>query len=267
MSVELARFSAGPSQTAIFLQREGHRPDPRALALAVLGTALLFALIVFLPRSGRPAEADRVVIVALPVEVIQQETKVPPSTTEGRKPASTARDDPAPAPRASLPVSDFAIRPVPAVELGPVVLPQIPLRDLAPVVTEGVVAGAEGAGGGASDGNGLGEKGSGRGRKLAASWAPEMSFAKLNSYFPKAAIPARTGGVAVLRCRVVRRNRVRNCSLVSENPAGLGFGQAALDAEAILRVQVHDQNGRKVHNEWILFEAVFRLPERAEAQG
>lgn len=273
MGAEMAGLSAGQSHTAPFVRSESHRPDAKSLALAVLATGLLFVLIIFLPRSSRLAEPARRDTVVLAVQLTHPPSDVSPQTGGDGARVSVQSEPPAPVPRAALPPPDFAILPVPESEPVPMVMPQLPVRNQAPVMAEGqeerergsAIAAGDGVSG--SGGDGLGGKGSGSGRKFAASWAPEMNFAKLNAFFPKPAIAARTDGVAVLRCRVVRRNRVRNCSLVSENPAGLGFGQAALDAETILRVQVHDQNGRQVHNEWILFEAVFRLPAGLPAQG
>jgi hypothetical protein len=123
--------------------------------------------------------------------------------------------------------------------------------------------GRGGTGGDGLGGNGKGGAGNGKGKgsELIASWAPGMDFSQNYRFYPRKALRARIEGVAWLRCFVLRRDRVRDCRLVAEEPAGHGFGQAALKTERQLRVRVHNQSGRRIYNEWVTVRSFFVLPK------
>lgn len=120
--------------------------------------------------------------------------------------------------------------------------------------------GASGEGAGAAGG---GAAGGGRGvaRVYTASWAPSMNFAHDHKHYPRRAAKARVEGVAWLKCRVIRDDRVRDCKLIGENPKGYGFGRAALKTEPGLRIQLHDQTGRRVYDEWTIVTSTFTLAD------
>ena len=52
--------------------------------------------------------------------------------------------------------------------------------------------------------------------------------------YPEAAWRQGLGGTVLLRCTAENGRRIRDCSVVSERPAGLGFGAAALKLQPSL---------------------------------
>jgi len=120
--------------------------------------------------------------------------------------------------------------------------------------------------GSAGKGEGSGgetESGTGMASVYTASWAPSMNFSKDNKFYPPGAAVARVEGVAWLKCKVVRRDRVQNCRLIGESPRGYGFGEAALKTEQGLRIRLHDRAGRRVFDEWTIVTSTFSLADLA----
>ena len=130
------------------------------------------------------------------------------------------------------------------------------VSDAAPEVSPRVATASSGQGQGqngqSADGTGAG------GRKLSASWAPSMNFKRLDRYFPDDARGTGVTGKVTLRCMTLRRDRVRNCQVMSEAPRGMGFGKAALRAERTYRLRVFDAAGKRTYDQWVYFEAVFQ---------
>jgi hypothetical protein len=129
--------------------------------------------------------------------------------------------------------------------------------------TQAGIGHGTGSGAGTGDGAGAGAQ---QRTIFVASWAPSMDFTKGREFYPPAAVKAGINGVAVLRCFVLRRDRVRDCKLVDENPKSQGFGEAALKTAPYLRVRLHDQNGRRVYNEWVTVSNSFDLSEETRQQ-
>jgi hypothetical protein len=121
--------------------------------------------------------------------------------------------------------------------------------------------GGQGGNGIAGNGSGGAGRGNGTGNRLTASWAPDMDFALLNRYYPKDALDARIEGTAWLSCYVPRFSLVRDCRLLAEIPEGHGFGKAALRSRRSFRIEVRNQAGRRIYNEWVTIRAFFILPE------
>lgn len=133
-------------------------------------------------------------------------------------------------------------------------------------VAKGTEGGQSGPGSGAGGaGGGTGAAASER-VSLVASWAPTMDFSKGHEHYPPRARKAGVEGYARLKCFVLRGDRVRNCKLVEESPAGYRFGSAALKTVLHLRVRLHDQHGRRVYNEWTFVTSRFELTDEMRAQ-
>jgi hypothetical protein len=118
-----------------------------------------------------------------------------------------------------------------------------------------------GSGSGTSDGSGTAAEGAGAvgsRRELTTSWAPSMQMWQLHRYYPRGALKRGEAGLALLECEVVRGDRVRDCTVKGAAPAGAGFGEAALRAERIYRVHVHDRDGNRVYNERVIIRAFFQ---------
>lgn len=145
------------------------------------------------------------------------------------------------------------------------------VRTLAALAPQGPGGSGSGTGSGPGDSVGAGSggsaRGSGRGKGGAGdgdavrvvTWAPDMDFSRDNRHYPSAARAAGIEGVAWLKCFVQRGDRVRDCHVIGESPAGHGFGAAALKTEGNLRIRVHDGRGRRVYDEWIVVTSTFDL--------
>lgn len=60
------------------------------------------------------------------------------------------------------------------------------------------------------------------------AWATTPSARDFAQAYPPAARLQHIGGLAVLRCTVDAQGNATNCTVIREEPVGLGFGQAAL---------------------------------------
>ncbi|MEM9086205.1 MAG: hypothetical protein AAGB23_09815 [Pseudomonadota bacterium] len=243
-----------------------------ALVFALGVTAALFTLLAFISpaedRLGPPHEALTVFTISVDAE---ESVQPDPPKVDQREVLANTLEEAAPesGPLTVSPAPDLLIVPESKITLTDWLIPEITLADAALEFTQGAPSegdqdigpeGIKGTGGDGVAGNGLGGAGSGlgRGNQLFASWAPSMNFEKLNTFYPEDARGAGIEGHALLKCMVLKRDRVRDCSLVEDGPVGHDFGQAALDAEDILRVRVRNQVGRRVYNEWVIIETVFK---------
>lgn len=258
-------------QYGLSYRTHGRPIDQRSLALAVGVTALLLALLASFGPGYRDQPTTLPVLVVFEVPDTNQPVLPPSQDVPRSEQRSATRDQAAPSPPpqpAMLAPMAAPVVPIPEIKLAPVPVPEVTLALSAQTVGDGsdmltdgqgsAGIGGSGKGGGGPGGNGAG--GRGTRPKLAARWAPEMRLDRLNAYFPDAALGSGHGGSAVVKCLALRDHRMRRCSLVSEYPAGLGFGAAALAAERVLRVQVTEPNGKPVYNTWVLFNAEFRHP-------
>lgn len=210
-----------------------------------------------------------------------------PDPRERREAQQRASPDPGPDPGDAPVDADAAAAPAPQPQLAPSApeqrLPEpIPLPDFAATLNasaEGLVSlspqilgdvgsnlgfagvnGAPGAGGSSGEGSAA-AGGGGVANIYTASWAPDMDFSMDHKHYPRRAAKARVEGVAWLKCRVIRGDRVRDCQLIGESPKGYGFGSAALKTQSGLRIRLHDQTGRRVYDQWTMVTSTFRLSD------
>lgn len=189
-------------------------------------------------------------------ETVQQ--RADPETTE---PEDARPGEPGPAPIALADLSQTLNGGEALVSLAPPILAEMGDAH-APPGERGVPGTGEGGGG--SGGGGEGRGGRDVARVYTASWAPSMDFAKDHRHYPRRAAKARVEGVAWLKCRVIRDDRVRDCRLIGESPRGYGFGRAALKTAPGLRIQLHDQTGRRVFDQWTVVTSTFSLADLKE---
>jgi hypothetical protein len=245
-----------------------------ALALSAALTMAMFGVLMLASFSTGPASPAAQVLVAFDLRASPPEPQGQQAPAAARPaPAASA---PAPAPRPASTRPAPLRLPVVAIDLAPPVLPQmtveVPL--VSPEPAGGISQEAGSAGGGAGEGSGKGDGGDGSGggddgggnggRKLFASWAPSMDFRKDNRHYPAAARSAKVEGVAWMRCLVVRNDRVRDCTLLDEEPRGYGFGKAALKTVPGLRLRLHDERGERVYDDWTIVTSTFTLDDLPE---
>lgn len=230
------------------------------LTMAMFGVLLLASVSAIAPT---PVAQVLVAFDARTVEPGPQAEVQAPKRVAAAIPARGATDD-APAPRpVAAPPAPVPV-PVAAINLAPRALPietlAVPLASV-PADDAGGVTQAVGSGNGGSGAGGASGSEAGGGRKLFVSWAPSMNFSRDNRYYPQAARAARVEGVAWLRCLVIRNDRVRNCTLVGEEPQGYGFGAAALRTVPGLRLRLHDERGERVYDDWAIVTSTFTLDD------
>ncbi|MFN4039135.1 MAG: hypothetical protein ACK4IB_07350 [Erythrobacter sp.] len=261
-----------------------------ALALSCLLTAGIFSLFV-LVSSGKLRDAqitgERFVLTS-----IELRRQIPPQPLEeGDDAAAGSQGSPRETEQSTAPVTIAPISALPVpmdtIRTAPLTLPKASLanEELASTASKdaqsfqaqfakqasgagGEEAGlGKGIGSGDGSGDGPGAQAGGQQRIIyVASWAPDMDFSKGREFYPPAAVKAGIEGVGVLRCLAIRRDRVRDCKLIAENPKNHGFGEAALKSVPHLRIRLHDQNGRRVYNEWVTVSNWFDLADETRQQ-
>ena len=228
----------------------------RALVVSALLVAGLFALLVILltaairdPATDQPAPLRLVDVAPEPLEVPPPPPVIEPEPVPASDIGAPAGGTPlpAPAPRLSLPEPMVRL-PVEQLSSAPTSFATSPFDGLGVGKTNGLGGSGNVSGTGDGSGTGRGGEGGEAGVKLTVRWAPGMNHAAIfQRHYPKRAKSARTAGAARLVCEALTGDRVRNCQLIDEYPAGWGFGQAALAASPEYRVQVVDQDGKRVY--------------------
>src|SRR5438045_8179721 len=71
----------------------------------------------------------------------------------------------------------------------------------------------------------------------AANWLKPPSQQDLMGVWPASALKNGQGGKAVIGCTVTVQGALRDCQVVSEKPAGQGFGAAALTLSSQLMMK------------------------------
>lgn len=112
--------------------------------------------------------------------------------------------------------------------------------------SSGEVSSSQGQGGiGTGTGGGIGD-GEGDGRGQGPRLVRGPSTAELRALHPREAFRRRQGGSARLSCQIRLDRLLEGCTVVSETPAGMGFGVAALSATRYFRFEPPVRNGQRV---------------------
>ncbi|RNJ62550.1 MAG: hypothetical protein EDM03_14075 [Porphyrobacter sp. IPPAS B-1204] len=247
-----------------------------AMVLSICITAALFGLILFI-SSARSIERGADAFAAIVTIAVgggspgdqAQDSKAQDPGARVASPARTATDSPAPAR-------------VPPVEPAPVPVPNlVPLSDTAaspplsqaspevsapPAQVTGAGAGAQpgptsdtpGKAGGQGDGMAAGRFGNAFGDGdgyTVSTWYRRGYFndPPPGRVHPQAALDANIEGVVLMRCKMLPRDRVSDCTMVLESPKGWGFGKAvAFEFEKHTRARLISPSGRRVHDEWAI---------------
>jgi TonB family protein len=75
-------------------------------------------------------------------------------------------------------------------------------------------------------------------------WVRKPSSADLAGVFPTAAVKANQDGRAAIKCDITVEGFLQNCKVVSEDPVGLGFGQAGLQLAPQFRMSPKIRGGK-----------------------
>lgn len=92
-------------------------------------------------------------------------------------------------------------------------------------------------------------------------WDRKPSGDQVARYYPDEAIDNSVSGRAAIKCQVTLYGRLTNCSLVSESPAGMGFGEAALRmAPKEFRMKPGTVDGKPIDGVWVQIPLAFTAP-------
>ncbi len=96
-------------------------------------------------------------------------------------------------------------------------------------------------------------------------WDRAPTQADYDLAYPRAALVSRTSGGVSLACRIDAEGAL-SCSVVSEEPADAGFGDAALTLAGVMRAAPEMSDGRSSENEEVELQILFDPGPEAEAE-
>ena len=94
---------------------------------------------------------------------------------------------------------------------------------------------------------------------IGASWIRRPTLDELLDYYPPGPLARGLGGRVMLNCLVGARGDI-SCAVLSETPAGQGFGRAALAASHLFKMAPQMSDGRPTEGGRIEVPIVFKPP-------
>ncbi len=88
-------------------------------------------------------------------------------------------------------------------------------------------------------------------------WAEQPSPADLTRAYPPEALRRGLGGKATIRCTVTAKGKLADCEPVSEEPAGYGFGAAAMSMTPHMKMRPQLRDGVPVGGAKVSIPIVF----------
>ena len=101
-----------------------------------------------------------------------------------------------------------------------------------------------------------------QGHRVAATWLRKPEPEDLLAVWPSAAMAKGITGKAVIECTVNRLGALTDCRLISESPAGMGFGAAALAMTPQFLMKPATVDGTPVDGEIVRIPLNFATPPR-----
>jgi protein TonB len=92
-------------------------------------------------------------------------------------------------------------------------------------------------------------------------WLSRPDGSDLERYYPDRAREDGVSGRASMRCTVTARGTLTGCRVLSESPAGAGFGAATLRTASRYRMRPQQENGQPVEGGSVTIPVVWQLGE------
>ena len=99
------------------------------------------------------------------------------------------------------------------------------------------------------------------------AWPEAAGGVDIMRYYPKRALRLGIEGKVVLRCSITASSLLKHCRIVSETPASLGFGAAALKMSVLLRLNPTGDGAGAPTSGTVVVPIRFELPKPDPAQG
>jgi TonB family protein len=91
-------------------------------------------------------------------------------------------------------------------------------------------------------------------------WVSLPSAEQLAAYYPKLAEVLNLAGLATMSCEVTATGALAECKILKETPAGIGFGDAALEMSKYFRMRPKTVDGEAVGGATVIVPLNFTLP-------
>lgn len=80
-------------------------------------------------------------------------------------------------------------------------------------------------------------------------------------YYPDRAQRMEVSGKATISCTVTAKGTLEACFVVSESPADMGFGDAALNLSRLFRMKPKTLDGEPVEGRTVVVPLIFQVPQ------
>ena len=90
-------------------------------------------------------------------------------------------------------------------------------------------------------------------------WLRKPTGDDVAQYYPPRAMDLGKEGKATIKCTVSAKGTVENCSVLSEEPDGLGFGGAALRMSKLFKMKPKTSDGQAVEGAEVTIPIAFKL--------
>ncbi len=90
-------------------------------------------------------------------------------------------------------------------------------------------------------------------------WLRKPTGDEVAQYYPPRAMDLGKEGSATIKCTVTSKGTVENCTVTSETPEGLGFGDAAKRMSRLFKMKPQTKDGQAVEGAEVTIPLAFKL--------